>query len=173
VALSLVLLLPALAVAETPKRPPPTRAQTEEWLKQHIEAWNDAPVSVSVRDCRILITDRQKERSEIVDLKGLLLPVEIIRDGAHPSDATVRLRVKDKASGTYSMFRACTSQNRYCAEPTGKFQSQPWVDLIVTHVSDFIPGRNLDVDKATRLERALEHYANLCGAMEDARNTLF
>ncbi|MBZ4332338.1 MULTISPECIES: hypothetical protein [unclassified Corallococcus] len=150
----------------------PTAAQTEEWLREHIEAWNDSEVHVTVKDCRIMVLDKPRERTEIVDLRGLLLPIEVIRLD-NGKDATLRLRVKQKHTGTYSMFRKCGPENRYCAEPTGKFQSLPYVDLTVTSVTDFISGRRTDEDKSLRLERALEHYSRLCGAMEDARNRLF
>lgn len=81
--------------------------------------------------------------------------------------------MKQKHSGTYSMFRSCDASNRFCQDATGKFQATPWIDLTVTHVRDFISGRRLTEDKSLRLEQALEHYASLCGAMEDARNRLF
>lgn len=170
---ALAALVPMLVGAEAPKHPQPTRAQTEDWLKQHIESWNETPISVTVRDCRILVTDRQRQRTDIVDLRGLLLPIEIIRDSAHPRDATFRLRVKEKASGTFAMYRICSSENRFCQDPTGKFQVQPWVDLVITKVDDFVPSRDVTVDKANRLQDALEYYSNLCGASEDARNLLF
>ena len=178
----LLALLGAAAVSAAEKAPPeppasvrkedPTKAQTEEWLREHIEAWNDSEVHVTVKDCRIMVLDKPRERTEIVDLRGLLLPIEVIRVN-NGNDATLRLRVKQKHTGTYSMFRKCSAENSYCAEPTGKFQSLPYVDLSVTSVRDFVPGRHTDVDKSQRLERALEHYSKLCGAMEDARNRLF
>ncbi|NVJ16969.1 hypothetical protein HV826_22825 [Myxococcus sp. AM010] len=179
ISLGLLSSAGALAAEKTPPEPPaparkvdPTKAQTEAWLREHIEAWNDTEVHVTVKDCRIMVLDKPRERTEIVDLRGLLLPIEVIRlNGGN--DATLRLRVKEKHTGTYSMFRKCSAENRYCAEPTGKFQSLPYVDLSVTSVRDFVPGRQTDVDKSLRLERALEHYSRLCGAMEDARNRLF
>lgn len=173
-ALAAVLSTCAFAQAKSDSkspRPEPTRAQTEDWLREHVEAWNQGDVHVTVKDCRVLVQDGDRQRSEILDLRGLLLPVEVIR--TTPKDATVRLRVKQKHSGTYAMFRACDASNHFCADATGKFQAMPWMDLTVTWVDDFIPGRQTTVDKTQRLERALQHYSNLCGAMEDARNLLF
>lgn len=163
---------PAPATTPTPgKKPDPTKQQTEEWLREHVEAWNHGEITVTVKDCRVLVQDTDRQRSEILDLKGLILPIEVI--ALSGPDATIRLRVKQKHSGTYAMYRSCDASNRYCQEPTGKFQAMPWIDLTITHVRDFLPGRRTTDDKSVRLERALEHYARLCGAMEDARNLLF
>lgn len=159
--------------AAASSKPEPTKEQTEEWLKQHIEAWNEANIEVMVKDCRIVVDDRKRARSEVINLRGLLLPIEVIRlPGA--ADATFRLRVRDKHSGTYAMFRTCDEQNRFCKDATGKFQAQPWVDLTMTSVTDFIAHpHTTDARKVERLVRALELYSRLCGAMEDARSTLF
>jgi hypothetical protein len=162
---------PAPTAAPTGKKPDPTKQQTEEWLREHVEAWNHGDITVTVKDCRVLVQDTDRQRSEIVDLKGLILPIEVI--SLTGPDATIRLRVKQKHTGTYAMYRSCDASNRYCQEPTGKFQAMPWIDLTVTAVRDFLPGRRTTDDKAVRLEAALEHYARLCGAMEDARNRLF
>lgn len=154
-------------------KPEPTKEQTEEWLKQHIEAWNEGNIEVLVKDCRIVVDDRKRSRSEVINLRGLLLPIEVIRL-PDSSDATFRLRVRDKHSGTYAMFRNCDEQNRFCKDATGKFQGLPWVDLTVTSVRDFLPNSySTDSTKVARMVRALELYSRLCGAMEDARSTLF
>ena len=58
-----------------------------------------------------------------------------------------RLRVKQKHSGTYGMYRKCDQQNRFCEDGTGKFNRLPWIDLTVTYVSDYrshSPGVTVD-----------------------------
>ena len=98
-------------------------------------------------------------------------PVELER---LDSDVTIRLRVKQKHSGNYAMYRECNAENRFCAEPTGKFQTAAYVDLTITSVRDYAnASRTTNIDKARRLTRAIDHYARQCGAMENDRNTLF
>lgn len=160
----------------TSKTVEPTKAQTEEWLREHIEAWNEADIHVTAKDCRIAVLDKPRERTEIIDLNGLLLPIEIIDLGRPVGDSnvTVRLRVKQKHSGRFSMFRSCNAANGFCADSTGKFHNQPFIDFTITSVRDYSSSsRSTNLTKAERLERALDHYARLCGAMEDARNRLF
>lgn len=161
------------STAASKEKKEPTKQQTEEWLREHVEAWNEGDVHVQTKDCRLVVLDKRRERTEVVDLRGLILPVELIRVG-NSSDVTIRLRVKQKHTGTYAMYRKCDAQNRYCADGSGKFQSLPFVDLTVTSVDNYFPPTNsTNHTKAVRLERALEHYSRLCGAMEDPRNTLF
>lgn len=166
-----LIALPADAQSSR-KKAPPTKSQTEEWLREHIEAWNDGEIHVTVKECRIVVLDQARKRTEIVALRGLLLPIEVIRLNAS-RNATFRLRVAQKHSGTFAMYRVCNDANRNCQDPTGKFHGMPWMDLTVTSVDDFVPGRDTDVLKVRRLEKALEHYSNLCGASEDADNLLF
>ena len=84
------------------------------------------------------------------------------------------LRVKEKHSGAYAMYRTCDAQNDFCQKPTGKFQVQHWLDLTITAVVDYGARTNdTNLYKARRLEAALLRYAQLCGASEDARQLLF
>jgi len=164
---------PASAAKGPAEKPPPTREQTELWLNEHLEPWQEGDVVISVGDCRIKRHDRSANRTEVMDLRGLILPIEVISVGRSP-DVTIRLRVKEKHSGAYAMYRTCDAQNDYCSKPTGKFQVQPWLDLVITAVVDYASHTTqTNQDKAHRVTAALHRYATLCGASEDARQLLF
>jgi len=148
-------------LAET--KPKASAAQTEEWLNQHIVAWDDSTrLKVETKDCRMQVTSKTQDR--LINFKGTLFPIEIIAKGSS-DDAFVRIRVKDRYTGNYGMQRSCSSNNQWCRENENKWSYLSYQDFRITHVRDYVTNsKGQNVDKATQLKSALEHYSKLCNA---------
>lgn len=157
----LALLFASLLSLSSPLVAEPTKAQTEKWLTAHLEAWDDQdePV-VKVSDCVIQRTIRTK--SHVLNVAGLLLPVEILSLDTH-QHATVRARVQDPRSAKYAMSRECNQENEWCRSPKGKFNPERFIDYNVTFYRPYDETNNgLTARKARSLSNALNHYAHLC-----------
>lgn len=143
-----------------------TKAQTERWLTHHIESWDDQQrPRVRVRECVIQRTTTRD--NHILNLTGLILPVEVLDGGSN--DAVVRARVQDVRSGNYAMSRQCDDRSRNCAGAEGNYEPEPYVDFMVRHAAPYTGNtRSLTSSKATQLQRALVHYARLCNDDFDA-----
>lgn len=141
-----------------------TIAETEEWIEQHVQAWDDSKrIFVEAKNCKLQVYT--KRQTLIVDMKGVLFPIEVV---AYERDRSprVRLRVKNRYSGDYGMVRECpNSSSAICKNSNEKWQPLSYYDFTITHVLEYF-GRDEDLNdrKASSLKNALNHYANLCGA---------
>ena len=102
-----LLLLGGMALlpwtANAAQLPKASKAQIEHWLEEHIVAWDDSDrMTVDAKDCSITI--KTKTRARVINLAGVLKPIEIIRYGSD-SDAMVRVRLKSRYSGDYGLER--------------------------------------------------------------------
>lgn len=145
--------------------PKATKQQVSDWLTQHIVAWDEnTKLVVEGNNCRLQIL--RNNRSAIMNFKGILFPVEVIRKG-NSNDAYVRVRFKDRYSGDFGMERECNQQNNFCQENIGKWSPLSFFDFTVTHVNKYSgPNLSLNITKANRLAGAITHYAKLCNATD-------
>ena len=144
-------------------KPKATKAQTEQWLDRYIQVWDDNKrIYVETEDCKIQI--KTKSNSTLLNMKGLLFPVEILSVN-RSSSPSVRVRFVNRYSGDYAMDKQCKSDNLYCDNYAGKWNAVSYYDFNITHWVDYV-GRDedLSVKKASKLKAGLEHYAKLCGA---------
>jgi hypothetical protein len=151
------------SVASTKK---PNKKQTEEWIVQHVQAWDDRnAISVEAKDCRIIVSTSNS--SSLINMEGLLFPIEVLSLDRSTSP-TVRLRVKDRYSGDYGMIKKCPSNETVnCKNSKHKWKPLSYQDLNITGYVEYF-GRDEGVNntKAKSLVSALSHYAKLCGAAE-------
>lgn len=143
-----------------------TKAQTEEWLEQHIQAWDDGKrIFVTAKDCKLQF--KTKDTSSIINMSGVLFPIEVLAIGSSRSPK-VRVRVKDRYTGDYGMIKECPNNtNRVCENSSQKWKPLSYYDLTITHVLEYFDrNEDLNDDKARSLRSALSHYAQLCGAKE-------
>ena len=157
-------LLPWTAnAAQLPKA---SKAQIEHWLEEHIVAWDDSDrMTVDAKDCSITI--KTKTRARVINLAGVLKPIEIIRYGSD-SDAMVRVRLKSRYSGDYGLEKECSTSNEWCQQNVGKWAPLARHDFRVSHVRAYSKSgiEHYNTSKADRLKDAIDHYADLCGATE-------
>lgn len=154
------------AWAAEEERPEATQAQTEDWLSEHIVAWDDATkLRVDAKDCSVQVLE--KSLSTVINFAGVLFPVEVLRfDGTN--DAFVRVRVKKRYSGDYSMQRRCGQSNEWCEQNVEKWSPVSYYDFRVSSVTAYSgSANNINIDKADELRRAFRHYALLCGSTEE------
>ena len=149
-------------IAEDKKRPLATIAQTETWLVNHIEAWDDVLLpKITANKC--VIKKDIKSKSELLNVKGVILPIEVISIDSN-KHATIRVRVKENRSAKYAMSRKCDQSNDWCNSSKGKFQPEPYIDFTVRYTEPYTArDRSIAANKANRLESAINHYARLCG----------
>jgi hypothetical protein len=158
----LALVLASLSSFSSPLMAEPTKAQTEKWLTAHLEAWDDEnePI-VKVSDCVIQRTTRTK--SHVLNVAGLLLPLETLHLDDKNQRATVRARVQDPRSAKYAMSRECNQENEWCRSPKGKFNPERFIDYSVTYYRPYDDtSKGLTARKAHSLIKAINHYAHLC-----------
>lgn len=154
-----------VAWAADEERTEATQAQTEDWLTEHIVAWDDSTkLRVRSEDCSLNVLT--KNRSTVINFAGVLFPIEIIRLG-NTKDAFVRVRVKRRYSGDFSMQRSCGASNEWCEKNVEKWSPVSYHDFRVSHVTAYSgTSENINVDKASELRSAMKHYALLCGTTE-------
>lgn len=161
-----VLSSAALANVAEKSKNKATKAQTEEWIEQHIQAWDDdKKIFVTAKDCKIQFVT--KDTSSIINMAGLLFPIEVIAIGNSRSPI-VRVRVKDRYTGDYGMKKECpNNSDLICENSSQKWEPLSYYDLTITHVLEYF-GRdeNLNDRKASSLRNAISHYAQICGAKE-------
>lgn len=160
-----IALFSQVVMAQQEKKHKANQSETENWLSQHIVAWDDSKkLVVEVNDCTMKV--KTANRASVINFNGVLFPVEIIAKGKS-QDPYIRLRVKDRYSGDYGMMKECSSENAWCKKNIGKWTPLSYIDYRISNVVHYI-GRDedLNVDKAEILRDALEHYARLCNASE-------
>lgn len=139
--------------------------QTEAWMEQHIQAWDDnTRVEVEAQDCKLKIFTHKT--ASVVNMKGLLFPIEVL--AINDRSPRVRIRVKDRYTGDYGVTKECPNNAaRLCKNSDEKWSPLSYYDFTITHELEYF-GRDEDLNKrkATSLRNALNHYANLCGAKE-------
>ena len=150
------------AASQEAKRPLPTQAQTERWLVDHIEAWDDVDTpEATVSKC--IIQRTAKNRSHVLNLKGVLLPIEVLSLDDRDT-AIVRVRVREPRSGKFAMSRSCSEANSWCKINDGKFTPERFVEFKVTYYRPYDQGthRSMTSRKASELAAAINHYVRLC-----------
>lgn len=161
-----LLLSPNITEAAKKSTNKATKSQTEEWIEQHIQAWDDdKKIFVTANDCKLQF--KTKDTSSIINMAGVLFPIEVIAIGNSRSPR-VRVRVKDRYTGDYGMIKECpNNSNRVCENSSQKWQPLSYYDLTITHVLEYFDrDEDLNDGKARSLRNALSHYAQLCGAKE-------